>query len=433
MRTKRNVFIFLVTSVSLAAPIAALQQTKQDQSQLPHPSGKYGVARTAYDWIDTGRPDIFSKDSGSHREIMVYVWYPAQRRLSGRRMSDYLPYADEIARKLSNEEREDGWGGSWRRVFSKQVLTDTHEKAPIASGKERFPLLIFSPGQGVPATSYTTLLQEVVSRGYVVASIEPTYESPAVGFPDGRVIRSVSEASENRQIAPGESREHFLERMHTSEAPHLDRLAADVRFVVGQLDSEAKRGTGVAPFAERTDFKNVGALGHSIGGRVAARACQLDPRIKACLNADGAGPDGPIFSYEGASSLRQPFMWIESSPTPPPTDGVLALYKITRKEWEKEHEARLAAYERELRSCTGGSYRVAINIPGSDHYSFTDWAMLEAGNRKDFDKGVTALEPLQEYIVAFFDKYLKAAKSTVLDKQSTASAGVSLQKYGNVR
>lgn len=432
MRTTGHKLISLVASLALAAPISSLQQTKQDKIQLPHPSGKYGVARVTYDWVDNRRPDTFSKDSGSHREIMVYVWYPAERDLSGNSMSEYLPSADEIAAKLSSTELEEGWGRSWRKIFSNQVLTDTHEKARVASGRERFPLLIFSPGQGMPAAIYTTLLQEVVSRGYVVASIEPTYESPAVGFPDGRVIRSVPEASQNRQVAPGESRIDFLKRQHVSEAPHLERLAADVRFVIDQLNSEAMRRNGAAPFAERTDFKNVGAWGHSIGGRAAARACQLDARIKACLNADGAGPDGPIFPYEGANFLRQPFMWIETTPLPPPTDEALAVYKITRQQWEKEHEARLAGYERELRSCKSGSYHVTINVPGVDHYSFADWRMLEAENKEDFDKGLKALEPLQEYVIGFFDRRLRAVKDTVLDKPHPAS-GISLQKYGNVR
>jgi pimeloyl-ACP methyl ester carboxylesterase len=431
MRTKRHKLTFLVAALALAYPIPSPPQTKRENVQLPHPSGKYGVARVAYDWVDNSRPDTFSKDPGSHREIMVYVWYPAERSLSGS-MAEYLPRAGEISKKLSNKELEDGWGHSWRKIFSKQILTDTHEKGSVASGTERFPLLIFSPGQGMPVTSYTTLLQEVVSRGYVVASIEPTYESPAVGFPDGRVIRSAPEASENRQVAPGENRKDFLKRQHASESPHVERLAADVRFVIDQLSSEAMRRSGAAPFAERADFAKVGAWGHSIGGRAAARACQLDPRIKACLNADGAGADGPIFPYAGASSLRQPFMWIETTPPPPPSDAALALYKITRQEWEKEHEARLAGYESELRSCTNGSYHVTISVSGVDHYSFVDWRMIEAGDREEFDKGKRALDPLEAYVIAFFDKSLKGAKLTALDMQPTAP-GISAQKYGSVR
>jgi hypothetical protein len=88
-----------------------------------------------------------------------------QRDLNSNSISAYLPYADQIAKKLSSKDLEDGWGDSWRRVFSKQVATDTHKKVPFTPGSERFPLLIFSPGQGVPSTSYTTLLQEIVSRG----------------------------------------------------------------------------------------------------------------------------------------------------------------------------------------------------------------------------------------------------------------------------
>ncbi len=124
-------------------------------------------------------------------------------------------------------------------------------------------------------------------------------------------------------------------------------------------------------------------------------------------------------------------MWIETTPLPPPTDESLALYKITRQEWEKEHEARLAGYEQELRSCTSGSYHVTIDRPGVDHFSFTDWRMLEAENREDSAKGSKALEPLEEYIIAFFDKYLKGAKHTVIDTQRNVS-GISQQRYGNV-
>ncbi len=427
---RRRVPVSLVVALALVVSNAAAQKAKPETIHLPHPSGKYGVARIAYDWVDATRADTFSKVSGAHREMMVYVWYPTRRNLSGGSVADYVPNAGKIAAKLANDELQDGWGSSWRKIFAKKVVTDTHEQGPVLTGGERFPLLIFSPGQGVPVSSYTTLLQEVVSRGYVVASIEPTYESPAVGFPDGRVIRSVPEASENRKILPGESRKDFLQRQHAQEAPHLERLAADVLFVIDQLNVEAKRK--VAPFVGETDFANLGAWGHSIGGRAAVRACQLDARIEACLNGDGAGPEGPIFSYQGAISIRQPFMWLETTPLPPPGDDALVRYQITREEWEKEHEKRLAKCERDLRSSLSGSYHVTITRSGLDHNSFTDWRMLEATDKGDFEKGVSALEPLEEYVMAFFDKYLKSDQHTILDEQR-AGAGISVQKYRGVR
>jgi len=45
--------------------------------RLPAPSGPYGVGRIGYDWIDPGRPDRYSGAPQAHRELMVYVWYPA--------------------------------------------------------------------------------------------------------------------------------------------------------------------------------------------------------------------------------------------------------------------------------------------------------------------------------------------------------------------
>jgi predicted dienelactone hydrolase len=419
--------------LALISPVLGFPQIAQNKIRLPQPAGKYGIARIAYDWVDYSRPDTFSKVPGSHREIMVYVWYATKSDLGNRTLSEYLPHVEEIAKKLSSAELEDGWGSSWHRVFSKEVLTNTHESTPVAAGTEKFPLLVFSPGEGVPETSYTTFFQDVVSRGYVVASIEPTYESPAVGFSDGRVVHSSSKALVDRQIAPGESRSQFLARMHALEAPHLDRWAADIRFVIDQLSTKVKRSNEATPFADRIDVRKVGAWGHSIGGRAAVRACQLDKRIKACLNADGAGPDGPIFPYEGTTLPRQPFLWIEASPTLPPTDEILALYKITRQQWQAERDERLAAFERQLRSCPGGSYHLAINIPGIDHYSFTDWALLEAENKEDFAKAARALDLLQNYVIAFFDKHLRNAKNTLLDKQANLSAGITLQKYGKAR
>jgi len=74
----------------------------------------------------------------------------------------------------------------------------------------------------------------------------------------------------------------------------------------------------------------------------------------------------------------------------------------------------MAGYEEELRSCTGGSYRVAITIPGINHYTFTDWPLLEAKNKEDFEKGRKALELLENYVIAFFDKQLKRAQGTIL-------------------
>ncbi|HZR29698.1 MAG TPA: hypothetical protein VFA71_13045 [Terriglobales bacterium] len=398
--------------------------------QLPHPSGRYGVARVAYDWVRGNGFVSSAKRPDATHELMVYVWYPISHRPSQSSVAEYLPHADLIAKKLSPTELQDEWGSAWHRVFTGRVLTDTYERSPVALGSERFPLLIFSPGLNLSGTSYTSLIQEVTSHGYVVASIEPLYES-TVALPDGRVIRPTIEALGTRRPLPGESWDGYLNRMHTLGMPQVEQHAADIRFVIDQITALNNMPAATAPFAGRVDLHNIGVWGHSIGGRAAARACQLDARIRACLNADGVGPDGPVFPYEGASLPRQPFMWIEASQLPPTIDSILTSYKI------KHHDSGmgLAAkeQEQELQACPSGSYHLMINDAGTTHYSFTDWPLLEAERQEDFNRASHALEPIETYTVAFFDRYLKHQDSALTDSENAAFAAITLKKYGKAR
>jgi hypothetical protein len=48
--------------------------------QLPNPSGTFAIGRLrGQHLIDSARPDRFSSDRTKYRELMVYVWYPAQQ------------------------------------------------------------------------------------------------------------------------------------------------------------------------------------------------------------------------------------------------------------------------------------------------------------------------------------------------------------------
>lgn len=56
--------------------------------RLEEPSGKYAVGREAFHWIDEHRVDSLSDDHHAHRELMVYVWYPAVPDLDGAEQMD---------------------------------------------------------------------------------------------------------------------------------------------------------------------------------------------------------------------------------------------------------------------------------------------------------------------------------------------------------
>lgn len=392
--------------------------------ELSHPSGLYAVGRIGYDWVDKHRADEFSLVPSAHRELMVYIWYPATKPAVSEKTADYLPNADVIQKKLSPEDLESYWGPSRRKVFSGEIRVASIEGLPVADHKKHFPVLIFSPGLGMRATSYTALIEEVASQGYIVAAIEPIYEAGVVVFADGRVVRSVPAAGVSRRPLPGEGRAQVLERARREDAPVLDRRSEDIRFVINQL-SKIQGG----PLAGHMDLRRIGVWGHSMGGRAAARACQLDLRIRACLNADGGGLDGPVALYPGAALPSQPFMLMGGPAPPAPTDAILASYKISREDWQKERAARVAAYEQQMQSFPGGSYAVNLTMPGMAHMSFSDQPLIDAATEVEFRQASHNLRAIEAYTVAFFDKYLKHRGGTILDVPKAAPEGVLVKKY----
>ncbi len=374
---------------------------------LPAPTGEFGVSRTAYDWIDTSRPETAANDSSAHRELMVFVWYPTAKKNAAAKAA-YLPGAGTIAKAGKDGDEKDFWGDAWPRIVAGEIVSETSDHGQIASGTGRFPLLVFAPGLGINSTTYTSMIQELVSHGYIIASIEPTYEVAAIAFPDGRVVTQKAQATGRGLPSPAnETREHFLKRLHAFDAGHIDKWASDIHFVIDQL-TIFNNATGAtrAPFAGRIDLSNVGAWGHSFGGRVAARACQIDERIKACLDADGLGPDGPIFQYEGTKLPAQPFLWMEVFHEPP-TDAQLAPYNMTRADWEKNHAEQLMKNENELSACRGATYHITIKLPSIEHFSFTDQPFITAKTKAEAQQAEETLSVLTDYTRGFFDRYLK--------------------------
>jgi alpha-beta hydrolase superfamily lysophospholipase len=135
-------------------------------------------------------------------------------------------------------------------------------------------VVLYSPGLGGTRDSSTVLVEELVSRGYMVATIDHVHDSGAVEFPDGRV--------EVGSLTPDVAAQSVAVRV------------ADTRFVLNTLRA---LNAGGNPDAEHRPLPNglrgalnlsvVGMFGHSLGGATAAEAMFEDRRIKAGVNLDG--------------------------------------------------------------------------------------------------------------------------------------------------
>lgn len=86
---------------------------------LPQPRGNYAVGRSTFDWRDEGRLERFSSDPAAKRELMVWIWYPADKGSQGDPV-EYLPDAWRRAIERSN---------GWLAPFLTQNLAQVHPHA----------------------------------------------------------------------------------------------------------------------------------------------------------------------------------------------------------------------------------------------------------------------------------------------------------------
>ena len=72
------------------------------------------------------------------------------------------------------------FGSNWPSIVSGAIRSHAIENAPVAKAPRNFPVVIFSHGNGGMSFEYTSLIEDMVSRGYVVAAVENTYVAAAI-------------------------------------------------------------------------------------------------------------------------------------------------------------------------------------------------------------------------------------------------------------
>jgi dienelactone hydrolase len=224
---------------------------------LPEPTGRYPVGTLALHLVDRARNDPFAP-TPRHRELMVRLWYPAATGRGPR--APYL--SDGVSAVLI--EQLNALAGTDYPADLLTFPTRSRERAPAACARRR-PMVLFSPGLGLNAALYTGLLEQLASRGYLVAGIDHTFDA-VVEFPGDRL-----------ELPPGDLTVEDL----------LPVRVADTRFVLDRL---------TARFHPTT----VAAVGHSLGSITIVETIDQDRRIDA-----GAALDGnPL----GDASLDRPFL-----------------------------------------------------------------------------------------------------------------------------
>lgn len=411
-------------------------QSSAPANILPSPTGSLAVARVTYVWVDSSRAPFIEANAAGHRELIVDVWYPASNP-AGRPPAPYLPGLRTLRHVLGDSTLRGDFAPAYAAIELGTLGTHATEGSPAACPAHGCPVLIFSHGSGVDHSFYTAQYEDLVSHGYVVAVIAHTYDTHLVVLPDGRAIRGSVPPRDTTPPDPSLPRwRQALQREARGQA-YLRRViaveAADIRFVIDELFTYAKDSALHASFAKRLDLSRLGALGHSAGGEAAALACQLDHRLRACENQDGAMHNLPFARDATGRAMEQPFLYFTRGYHPPVNaDSELATLQITRAEYDSLRKDIVAGPSRLLADIRGGAYRISVTTPGMTHMGFSDEPLIEAAG----DSGKTrharlALRIINTYSRAFFDKILRGQTETALDHPAKGdSAFVTIERFG---
>jgi pimeloyl-ACP methyl ester carboxylesterase len=223
---------------------------------LPAPSGPAKVGTLTVE-LATKRPETFTAAPDDTRRVPVQLWYPA----AAGNGCVQPPYMDEVtARAVADDLPAD---------FAASVRLDACRDARVAPGRERYPVVLFSHGLGATRFGATALLEELASRGFVVAAIHHTYGSRMTVLADGT------------QAAWDESQWETPAAVDAHHQVWVDD-ARDVLAFLAELD--ARRGFALAG---RLDLERIAYVGHSFGGATAVATALQDRRIRAVVDLDG--------------------------------------------------------------------------------------------------------------------------------------------------
>ena len=351
---RRSLAWIAVTAAILDLGLSIMLPTLLPVFQIPLPDGPYQIGTTTYHWVDANRHEIFSTDPLADRELMAQIWYPVKGDTSSLRAA-YAQDANALTGALGHDFHVPGF----LLDALNHVTTDAIPGAPVAKEAPSYPILIFSSGLMGYRQSNTFQVEDLVSHGFIVVTLDQPYAAATTVFPDGHQIlgwtrdhmQPLIQQSLNPMTPPPTLNGHVLPQ------GIIPYFAQDIRFALDQLTAlNGNDPHGL--FTGRLEMQHVGVFGISLGAMVASEACHEESRIKACLMMDAAMPADVV-----QAGLPQPSIWL----TRPASD-------MEREGWAAADivQTLTTMHSVFIREPAGNGYYVAI--AGMFHINFTDGA-----------------------------------------------------------
>lgn len=304
-------------------------------------TGNFQVATKSYTYEDTGRIETYD-DSGEYRKLTVQFWYPE------------------------------------------------------AGQDQKYPLVIFSHGSMGIRSSNESLFYELASHGYVVCSIDHTYQCMSTTDVDGNITRISREFMKDLQNLDVKK---DISGAFNSYEEWMKVRTSDINFVLNTILEKGSDQKEDVVY-RMIDSNRIGAMGHSLGGSAVLGMGRMRQDIKAVIaleapfmcDIEGVNGDEFVFTDE---------------PYPVP---VLNVYSDSAwdkmKDWDE--------YKKNV-ELLGKTDETAYNvyIKNTNHMALTDLSLSCPIMVTLFDVNLHAasneyvLKTINQFTLDFFDCYLK--------------------------
>jgi len=331
---------------------------------MPLP-GAYGVGISGPRWLeDRSRLETLNAVADDFRQVRIQFYYPATPT------DQSVPY-------IANNEQSYELARlhlltlGIQSELDRTIQAHAQENAAFAPTTDPFPVLLFSPGYGLSSQYFRSLIEAVVSHGYIVVAIDHPYVSGYIPMPDGSFSKPVPLNEEDPQTL-------FDLPIHA----YLDPLLQDAQFVIQTLESLDPADA----FSGRLDLSRLGIFGHSAGASTAIQTARETPRCKAAFSLDG---------------WALPLGRVPDVPTVP-------LFFLLSAEEAANPIGRPPA------AVTGATNRYTAIIECTDHIGFCDLPYLidqPLASRQHLVEPNDLMEVSSALIVAFFDRYVKTPRA----------------------
>jgi hypothetical protein len=335
------------------------------------------------------------------------VWYPAERAETQR--GEWAPglWGDLFAAAIASEPAP---GKAAAKYDMKTLHAYAYEDVPLATNRAKFPVLIFAPGYGSAPIEYTALMEDLASRGYVVAGINPTYFTTYTVFSDGRIAGQHPMA---REVA-GAPRSAWADRSvlpSGDPAPISDAVfrlwTGDLRFCLDQLVK--LNTTGASKFRGHLDMTQVGAFGHSIGATATAQFAKNDARVGAALLIEG-----PVMG----DVARHPVIG----------KPLMVMLASTQKGRDRAGLPNRGVSNEVVTLVRSGRPAYVVTVPQSSHPFPSDIALMPFATGRHDANPLRSLVITRAYTAAFFDQHLLGRASLLLVGQSADYPDVLIER-----